>query len=739
MSGRSAAAEAVRFRDRLLTEAVRCAEAQRDRAEDDHTIVDEVRALTERGSDEEFLIARARLMPVSGDLDRALDRQARILWLVLLAALATTALIGVGTARAVLGVERAEPVNIFWLLGGVLGGQLVLLALWVALAIFGSRALAGASLGGLMVGMANWITRRVKQDATNVAAVEASLAVTTTGALGRWSLSALVHALWSSFNLGLVVMLILLLSARQYTFAWESTILSASGYRTMTAAVARLPDAVGFTTPDEESIRAARFDPTDPSTFVPQSDEARAAWSGLLVGSVVCYGLAPRVLLLLWCAVMARRAAKRYRLPLQHPAYARLLRRRAQPLESNPSRDEESASPMVTTTARATARPAGEPAIVGIELHPPATGWPPAVPGARWQDFGIVDDRPSRQKLIDRLESTTHEPSPLIVVADLTVTPDRGLARLLASIRGAVRSSPILLLTAGGALRQRSGSAETVAHRAEVWRSVAREAGFDESRLIGLDLDHLTEASAARVRGLLNEAGNGASPASDRHRPSRLAEALQLVDEHAAAWIGAHVEPKAVQKLHQAIAALYRADGRLADWFRRVASSSGAAPTDPESLRATVRSATERFQGWLPEALRSSPRWAVAGALTGAVGCVSAAALLSPVVIGALPMWSIVGGAIGALGSLQRHHAASVRAIESTEGPARSDAIRAAALYTMVLDLQPADEPVIARVLASTTDGLPDLADDASDAARRRWLDELAGRFQAALTKERAS
>lgn len=737
MSGRSAAAEAVRFRDRLLTEAVRCAEAQRDRAVDDHTIIEEVRALTEGASDESFLVARARLLPVSGDLDRALDRQARILWLVVLAALMATALIGAGTARAVLGVERAEPVNIFWLLGGVLGGQLLLLILWAALALFGSRALAGGSLGGLLIGIANWIARRVKQDATNVAAVEASLAVTTTGPLGRWSLSAILHALWSSFNLGLVVMLILLLSARQYTFAWESTILSASGYRTMTAGVARLPDAVGFTTPDDEAIRAARFDPTDPSTFAPQSDDARAAWSGLLIGSVVCYGLAPRLLLLLWCAVMTRRAAARYRLPVHHPSYARLLRRRMQPRESNPSGTDHEAMPPITSTAAAIARPAGEPAIVGVELHPPATGWPPPVPGARWQDLGIVDDRPSRQRLIDQLESAEREPSPLIVVADLTVTPDRGIARLLASIRAAVQTSPLLLLTAGGALRQRSGSADAVAHRSEVWRSVAREAGFDESRITGLDLDHLTEASVARVRALLNEGGDQSTPQA--HRPSRLAEALQLVDEHAGAWPGTTVEPKAVQKLHQSIAALYRADGRLADWFRRVASGDVSAPTDPESLRATVRHATETFHGWLPEALRSSPRWAVAGALTGAVGCISAAALLSPVVIGALPMWSIVGGAIGALGGLQRHRSAAAGAFNADDGPARGDAIRSAALYAMVLDLQPAEEAVIARVLASTTEGLPDLSDDASDPARRRWLDELAGRFQAALAKERLS
>src|SRR5690606_3643089 len=182
--------------------------------------------------------------------------------------------------------------------------------------------------------------------------------------------------------------------------------------------------------------------------------------------AVVGYGLLPRLVLLAGCGALALRAVKRYRLPLKHPAYVRILARRPYRHERTINREVE---PAAIQSARRTAdmaqRPPGRPAIVGIELHPPATGWPPPLTNIDWQDLGIIEDRPEQHRLLERLAHDEYEPAPLVIVCDLTLTPDRGMARLLADVRASITTAPLVLLTAGDALRRRANSTEALGQR----------------------------------------------------------------------------------------------------------------------------------------------------------------------------------------------------------------------------------------------------------------------------------
>lgn len=736
MSAQTDSGDQPRFADRVLTDAVRCAEAGRGTTFDDRVILQEIGPLMENADDESYLVARAQRLPVAIDLDRALRRQSRLAWAALTVFMLLTVLFGAGTGRAVLGVERAEPVNIFWLLGGVLGGQLVLLAAWIIIAVIGSRALASASIGGLLVNVIGWIAHRVSRERTASAAIEATLLATTTGAVGRWGLSAIVHAAWSAFNLGLIVMLILLLSARQYNFAWESTILTAQGYERITAAVAHWPSLLGFETPDRTLIAQAQFDPTDPATFPAQDATARAAWSGLLVGAVVGYGLLPRLVLLAGCGLLARRAVNRYRLPLKHPAYVRILSRR-------PHRHERTINPEVQPAAIQSARrttdmaqrPPGRPAIVGIELHPPATGWPPPLSNIDWHDLGIIEDRPEQHRLLERLAHDEHEPAPLVIVCDLTLTPDRGMARLLADVRASITTAPLVLLTAGDALRRRSDSTEALGQRIAQWNTIAQQAGIEPHRILELDLDHLTSASLARLqRAVLH--GQDAAALND-HPESCLRRALACIHQRAKKWPSTGVAPDEFERLMREMATLYREGGRLKSWLQSLAPEGMPSLQRVEDVQDMMAGAGKRLQTWLPPDWRASSRWALAGALTGVVGCVSAAALLSPVVIGALPMWSLIGGAIGAISQLQLPRSSITDSAAGSERTInRSDAIRSAGLYAIILELQPRDQVVINRILERISHHLPDLADAPDGEAIRRWLDELAISFQSALRAE---
>jgi hypothetical protein len=296
---------------------------------------------------ERRLVARARGLDVSEGVGAWLDRLRGASRVVFIAAVVVVALLGWGAAHTALGFDRSRPTNIYWLLGGVLLPQTIILLAWMALNLFGSAATAALSAGGALRALfARLVARRLGREPTSAAAGAAMALAFGRGALARWTIGVATNALWTSFNVGCLLGVILVLTLEQHTFCWESTLLSSAGYERFTRAIAWLPQHLGFATPDSAKIAAARFDPTLPSQFPAQDDAARAAWSGLLVGSVVTYGLSPRLLLLGLCLGLRRRARAAFRLdpdgPLLAAAAARLSPTRTALAPSSASSTSES-------------------------------------------------------------------------------------------------------------------------------------------------------------------------------------------------------------------------------------------------------------------------------------------------------------------------------------------------------------------------------------------------------------
>ena len=133
--------------------------------------------------------------------------------------------------------------------------------------------------------------------------------------------------------------------------------------------------------------------------------------------------------------------------------------------------------------------------------------------------------------------------------------------------------------------------------------------------------------------------------------------------------------------------------------------------------------------------LRVDARWMACGALAGALGCVAAATLLSPVAIAALPMWTAIGAAVATATKAVKSVDAEPADGGTTNSAARGNALRAAALFALLLELQGRDEVAITRILdqAIAQDDATDV--DALDAARR-WLDDMRHRLDLALAKE---
>ncbi len=288
-----------------------------------------------------------------------------------------------------------------------------------------------------------------------------------------------------------------------------------------------------------------------------------------------------------------------------------------------------------------------------------------------------------------------------------------------------------VLLTAGDRLRHRI-SAEHLALRVQDWRAVAESAGVRGDHVLEVDLDHCTESSLRRVAQLLGPA-NGIEARTERH----LEAAFGLILDAVTRWRESP-EPSACAELHGAIAALYRQQGTAWKTLLRLPRRLNAG-----EIASTLRGSAGRMIEILPGRLRASPKWMTAGALSGALACVAAASLVSPVAIGALPVWSALGAAVAAAARLS--HGGSAReekdeepeSDESQGATERMTAVRSAALFAVLLELQGRSEASISRVLEATF--ADETESDGSIGEIRAWLDETRHRFDMALAKDEAS
>ncbi len=706
------AQEPIGFSQRLLAEAVRLHEDAQGLAGDDPQA--DALARAAGGDLERRLVTRARALAMAPALSVAL-RQLRgaSRWAVAIG-LVMAIMAGATTAQVALGSQGEGPVNFFWVLGSLLGVHTLALLIWLMLMLLWPGAMTTGSLGGMALALGRRISRWLHREPVQVAAVRASASIYARNPIGRWTLSAISHSLWLAFLSGCLVLVIFILSTKQYTFAWETTILSDRTYVALTRTLASAPAALGFTTPTAQQIMASHW-----TRQGPVAGESREAWSGLLVGSLVAYGLLPRSLLLIFSLLAVQRAGRRFRLDMSLPGYARLRPRllpEAQDIGivdadtgvANGQREEGGGQPLPIKAA-------GPLVILGLEIEPPQTHWPPLLQGVEWLDLGFVDSRGDRQRALEQIRAAAIPPRAIAVVCSLAATPDRGTRSFIHDLQTASHIPVVVVLTEGQRLRLR-GDAEQVAARIEDWRRLLHTTQVPGERVIEVDLDHLTDASRARLASLFGVAGLVPVPVG------RLARSCTLIMEHIERWPG---QPSLDEQaeLHRAIAILYRGEGQSWQALLRARFQDGGNRVEQ------LKSSAERMVNLLPARLRANPRWLAAGAMAGALGCVAAATLVAPAAIAALPAWAGLGAALAAV--IQPSSAIATPPVDLTT------VVRSAALFAVLLELQGRDEVAITRIIDQVT-----LADDDSivnRAAAREWLNALQQRLALALVAEGSS
>ena len=713
-----ASQEQIGQEQRLLAEAVRLHEDAQGFAVNDPQA--DAMAQNADGDLEHRIIVRARALTIAPALTTSLQQLRNAFGIIVAIGLILAAIVGATAAQVAFGSQLEGPIiNFFWVLGSLLGVPTIALLVWLILAFLTPRAGAVGSLGNLTFLLGRRISQWLHKGPMQMAAVQAVGSVYTRTSIGRWTLSAISHGLWLAFMVGCLVLVLLILSTRQYTFTWETTILSERSYIALTRVIASVPEMLGFTIPDAEQITASHW--TDKSE---RPAEAREAWSGLLVGSIVAYGLLPRLLLLGFCLLARRRADTQFRLDTELPGYAR-LQTRLMPASrtigvvdpDHYGKTRKFGKPVHAQYGTPSVEKVGPAAIMGLEIEQPASAWPPAIRGVDWFDLGFVDNRDDRRRALEQVQSATSPLRSIAIVCSVATTPDRGTRGFISRVQASSSAPVVILLTDGQRLRDR-GHRDEVEQRFADWRELAISAEVSENCIVDIDLDHLTDASRARLAVLMG-AENETAP-----QVRNIEKAFELILDHVGRWSGVP-DANAQAEVHRAIAALHNNERQTWQVLLRTHVETGG------DLVGQLKSSANQMLNILPERLRRNPKWYAAGALAGAMGCVTAATLVSPAAIATLPMWAGLGAALSMVVKPKK----SGLSPEETAEADLANAVSSAALFAILLELQGRDEVQITRIIDRVAgENEPPVIKDADVA--RQWLDTLRHRFDLAQATE---
>ncbi len=361
-------------------------------------------------------------------------QDALIHWLqgasLVLFALAVLALFsGAGLAFAALG-NGQNPVNVFWALGSLLGLNLLMLLSWTLGLVFAGEQ--NASLGRLWL----WLSEKLARDAKAAQLAPALVLLLQRQRLNRWVIGLVTHGAWLLTLCSALLFMLMLMATRRYGFIWETTILHSDTVVRFTQYLGTIPAWLGFNVPTPEMIRASG----DAALSI---ENARSAWAAWLVGVLLVYGIAPRLLLAALCLWRWRQGRRALTLDLNLPGYAQLSEQ-LMPSSERLGISDVAPDSLPGTQTGATEQQGNGAVLVAIELDNERP-WPPTLP-AEVMDAGILDSRESRQQLLEQL--ARFPPARLVIACDPRRSPDRGSLGLIAELVRHAAATQIWLLQA---------------------------------------------------------------------------------------------------------------------------------------------------------------------------------------------------------------------------------------------------------------------------------------------------
>ncbi len=398
-----------------LTELVRTLETQQHVFATDPLLITE-KLQGEDGKPIQKLHRRASRIDSNGALARVLgkiDGRIKGIMLIMSVVWCISGFLGLFT------LLQTNVVNFFYVLVCLLGFHTIMLLGWLVMTLI-NQGKQSSNWFASFVSPSYLI--RGKDDITKAAVDLYERQLQHSGM--RWYLGRFSHQLWLATLTGMLLAIIFLLIVRQYSFSWESTLLSDQALITLTQVLGWLPSMVGFTVPDSAAIVQSRL-----VTDAMPLSMARQ-WAGLLVGSLLMYGIVPRAVAWAFCALMFRR--KKMRLDIKQPYYQKILN-----FWQRYVVDEDDFKAVLAPIAPKATVSTGKKLVALLEYPSQQDSWWQSGLNAdissnsnvsNVENFGIVDDRDDMDRLTTYLDS---HPVQVLLGIHSKALPDRGTLRKL--------------------------------------------------------------------------------------------------------------------------------------------------------------------------------------------------------------------------------------------------------------------------------------------------------------------
>lgn len=327
------------------------------------------------------------------------------------------------------GIMQAHVVNFFYVLASLLGFHTLMLLVWLIFLLFSPKN--KPSLFGSLFSPATLMRGKDPVTQTAVEVYQEQLNHTGT----KWFISRISHQFWLASLCGMLVSLILLLLVKNYNFVWESTLLQNSTVVELVKIMAWLPNLVGFPTPTAQDIITAQTH-TD---ITPQMVAFR--WAMLLIGSLLMYGIVPRLVAWLFCLVMVN--SSRMKLDIKQPYYQKIIdfwQRKVIDPDDSPTE----LKPVAPTAQISQAKKL----VVLLEYPYADEHWYQFAVGHAFDKnsieyMGVIDDRDDMAKLQTYLADNAVQ---VLVGIPPQALPDRGTMRKLDTIASHAKGGLIVQL-----------------------------------------------------------------------------------------------------------------------------------------------------------------------------------------------------------------------------------------------------------------------------------------------------
>lgn len=310
-----------------------------------------------------------------------------------------------------------QGLNFFLILASVLGMNTIMLLVWLVSVAFRFK------FGNVISHPMTWMRGKdpVNQAMLRLYTEEWKQPST------RWLIGRTSHSLWLATLLGMLISVLMLLLVRQYTFNWESTLLTNTASVKAIEWLGWLPSKVGFPVPDANAVLQGRLNSN--------IDDARA-WSGLLVGSIVCYGILPRFIAWLACRIMLK--ISRTPLPLDKPYYQKIIQQWQTKIIDADTQSETVAA--VSPKINISDAPKW---AVMLETQWPDDSWFTHTLGQDWLDKGVADSRNAVHTLANELQQQSAQ---LLIGVRAHTVPDRGVLRQITQLAEAAKGGAVVQL-----------------------------------------------------------------------------------------------------------------------------------------------------------------------------------------------------------------------------------------------------------------------------------------------------